>query len=93
MKEQKIQIDAKLSGKAKRNKTKKVLLQENEDSSDNEHHSLFSKDLSSDDDIEWAKSPSPPIEEEIHRGPKPEDFVLIKFPIKGTTDHIYFERF
>ncbi|CAH1115652.1 unnamed protein product [Psylliodes chrysocephalus] len=117
-----MQLDAKLSGKGKRNKqTKKVLLEENEDcsddeqqdvilcekgkqrkqinkvllqenidSSDDEHHSLFSKDFSSDDDIEWAKSPSPPIEEEIHREPKSEDFVLIKFPIKRTTDNIYY---
>lgn len=90
MKEQKVEENTKQKRKRKQDKKRnKVLLQKGTDSTDDEQQS-FSGQSDSNDEIDWEKSPSPPVEEEIHREPHIADFVLIKFPAAGTKDHIHY---
>ncbi|KAK9712401.1 hypothetical protein QE152_g24922 [Popillia japonica] len=59
-------------------------------SNDNKQQICPGVQSDSDEDIDIARSPTLLIEEEIYMETKPEDFVLIKFPIARSTNHVHY---
>ncbi|CAH1260502.1 unnamed protein product [Diabrotica balteata] len=85
----KIQQDKK-TVKSNKTERKRIKKKETQSDSSDDDQAFIEMRSDSDDDIDILRVPTPPIEEELHRAAMPDDFVLMKFPVKGGSNYIYY---